>query len=390
MSLFGLPFLAAGVFLLLAATGVVPFENADELPGWAPAVVFLVGAAFSAVGGGLVFGRRWTTLDTGRRRIVKEWGLLVPLRREEHWIEDHEAVVLRRDEGDSDSADTWPVLLRARSGTDLVLSRETDFAKARGQAEEVARYLGFPLVDATTRQVSEAAADRVGASFRERLRDGDQEVWAPSRPPRLRSQVREHHSGAEIVIPGPGFARSRLVMLAASGTVFAWAAPGILRFFDATRTPHGVQMAALGFLGFFFVVLPLLGVVNELARSQRARTVVEVSSTGIVVEERGAWRSRFTRVSADDILGLDYGTTDDALAAAGADARRRLEHSGRRPPPLIPGGREPGWARALRRLVPSKGVIVKTRSGLIPVGAGLPDDEVRWLHAVVARALGAP
>jgi hypothetical protein len=42
----------------------------------------------------------------------------------------------------------------------------------------------------------------------------------------------------------------------------------------------------------------------------------------------------------------------------------------------------------LRRLVASKGVIVKSRKGILSFGAGLPDDEVRYLHATVARALG--
>jgi hypothetical protein len=42
----------------------------------------------------------------------------------------------------------------------------------------------------------------------------------------------------------------------------------------------------------------------------------------------------------------------------------------------------------LRRLVTSKGVIVKSRKGLHSFGTGLPDDEVRYLHAAVVRALG--
>jgi hypothetical protein len=49
----------------------------------------------------------------------------------------------------------------------------------------------------------------------------------------------------------------------------------------------------------------------------------------------------------------------------------------------------PRWLGLLRRLVTSKGIIVKSRKGLLSFGAGLPDDEVRYLHAAVARALGA-
>ncbi len=399
MSLFGLPFLAAGAFLVGAATGAVPFENADEIPRWAPAVFLSMGAVFGAVGGALALGRRWTTLDRSRKTLVREWGLLVPMRSEERWIGDHEAVVLGRKEGDSDSADTWPVVLRTRSGEALPISGGTDFAAARAQAESVARYLGVPLVDATTPRPSETAAGRLGASLRDRLRDGDEEAPDFPRPVRPRSQVTQHRGSAEIALPAPPFARSRLVMAAASGGVFAWAAPGILRFFEATGTPGGVQVAALGFIASVFVVIPVAGALGDLLRSVRGGTLVTVSPEGIVIEERGAWRSRFTRIAAGDVLGLDHGTTDDAMAEAWAEGRRRVasrrrdQRSARTPPPTAsstppsPVGREPGWARAVRRLVPSKGVLVKTRSGLVALGAGLPDDEVRWLHGVVARGL---
>jgi hypothetical protein len=42
----------------------------------------------------------------------------------------------------------------------------------------------------------------------------------------------------------------------------------------------------------------------------------------------------------------------------------------------------------MSRVPPSDGVIVKCRAGLVPLGAGLPDDEVRYLYAVIGQALG--
>jgi len=38
-------------------------------------------------------------------------------------------------------------------------------------------------------------------------------------------------------------------------------------------------------------------------------------------------------------------------------------------------------------LLTGKGVIVKSRQGLTTFGEGLADDEIRYLHGVVARAL---
>jgi hypothetical protein len=47
----------------------------------------------------------------------------------------------------------------------------------------------------------------------------------------------------------------------------------------------------------------------------------------------------------------------------------------------------PNWAKWLARLARSKGVTVKHRGGLLTFGAGLPDDEVTYLHALVKRAM---
>ncbi len=36
----------------------------------------------------------------------------------------------------------------------------------------------------------------------------------------------------------------------------------------------------------------------------------------------------------------------------------------------------------------SSGITVKTKTGLVHFGAGLPDNELRYLHAIIARVLG--
>jgi hypothetical protein len=42
---------------------------------------------------------------------------------------------------------------------------------------------------------------------------------------------------------------------------------------------------------------------------------------------------------------------------------------------------------ALSRLVQGRGLTVKTRQGLATFGQGLADDEIRYLHSMVRRAL---
>src|SRR5687768_10525559 len=75
LSAFGFPFFGAGIFLFLILLGVVPVSNADVMPWWAWPALVLMAIAFTAVGGGLAFGRSWTTIDRAQREVVKQWGL---------------------------------------------------------------------------------------------------------------------------------------------------------------------------------------------------------------------------------------------------------------------------------------------------------------------------
>jgi hypothetical protein len=392
LSLFGLPFFLAGVFVALIGIRVVPVRNAADVPAWAWPLIFLMGIAFVVVGGGLVCGRRWITLDKAQGVLSKRWGLLVPMGGETHSLRDYEAVLLRLETGDSRRAAQFPVVLKARAGhPDLALSTSTQYGESRERAAAVAKFLDIPLVDASTDHESVVPAGRVDATFQERLQAGDCQREEAVRPVRMQSQVRESGSGVEIVLPGPGLRRSSLISLVVSVGVLIYVAPDILRFFRQTRTPEVVQIVFFGVIALFLVLIPLRGAINAFVVAARGRTVMTATAEGIVVEVREAWRVKTTRIAAPDILGLDYGTVDTVLQASQKLVARRGEQADR-------SVRLPGQDRALPRwflgglrwLANSKGIIVKCRNGLVTFGAGLPDEEIRYLYAVVLRVLGGP
>jgi len=381
LSVFGVPFLAAGVFVILIGARIVPVENARDIPVWAWPLIILMGLVFVAAGGGLVFGRRWTVLDAGRGTVSRQWGLLVPMRGETHSLAAYDAVTVRFQAGDSDTADRYPILLRARGGgANYELQSSTQYGESREGAAAIAKLLRLPLVDASTTHESVLAADRADAPFPEQMPEAAPRGVA-ARPLRMQSQVRESSRTVEIVLPGPGFNWRKLVGPAISIGGLAYLAPEVLRFFRQTHTPEAVQMAFLGFAVLVFGVIPLVGVLNAVRAAIRSRTLVTASPEGIVIEERGAWRAKRTRLPAAEILSLDYGTAEEAFASVPWDAARR--------DPARRGGAPRGVAM-LRRLVRSKGITVKSRKGLFTFGAGLPDDEVRYLHALLVRALGNP
>jgi len=279
-----------------------------------------------------------------------------PLKGEEYGLRDYEAVLLRFEAGDSDKADRYPVLLKAKTGqADFALPSSTQYGESRERAAAVARFLDFPLVDASTDHESVVAADRVDATFQERLRAGDNRREDEVRPLRMHSQVRESGSAVEIVLPGPGFRPRNLIGLAVSVGLLIYVVPQLLQFFRQTQTPEAVQIVFFGVAVLFFVLVPLRGVINNVALAARGRTVVTSSAEGIAIAVHGAWRVETTRIPAADILGLDYGTADAALQSAQQFAAQRSAHAGRMPSSTNQTGAAPRWVAVLRRLVKSKG-----------------------------------
>jgi hypothetical protein len=384
LSIFGIPFLAGGVFVALIGTQVIPVSNRNEVPAWAWPVIFLMGLVFVAAGGWLVFGRRWTSLDSGKGLVVKQAGLLVPLQKQQFQISDYDRVLLRFEEGDSDTADRYPVALQGKGGRpDLALSSATDYASSREQAGFIAGFLRLPLVDASTDHEVVVAPDQASPSADQVMPSaglGDR----AARPPFMRSQVEQSGGKVRIVVPGPGFRLHLLLGFVLPAAILGYLIPSLLEFFWKTHTPEYVQIFFVGFILLFFCLLPSIGTVNGIIRAIRGRTTVDASAAGITIEEQAAWRKRVTYLPAGEIFGLDYSAAQTAFSSITRMARERFSRS--RPAagasPITPGG--PGW---LRGLVRSKGVLVKCKKGIVAFGAGLPDDEVRYLCALVKRAL---
>jgi hypothetical protein len=126
---------------------------------------------------------------------------------------------------------------------------------------------------------------------------------------------------------------------------------------------------------------------NGVLRSRRGRTEILASREGVTVRRRGAWRTRtVATLDADAILDVDYGTRETGLAAAREAAEQKLLQA-RHDAPALVGPRMERLIAAAGRWAKGRGVIVKSRSGLTTFGEDLDDDEIRYLHDVVRRAL---
>jgi len=387
MAVFGLPFLAAGIFTMLGAAGIVPVNNGGTAPALARPLLALLGFLFSAAGGVLVFGRKWTTLDPMDRRIVRQWGALVPLRESVAALDDFSAVTIGFVRGDSDTADKFPVALKGRTGSDVTLFNATTYAEARAGAMAIARHLHVELEDASTDHPTRQAFDQLDRSFQSRMqRPGTAEPGVEP-PANIRSIVTRDADQLQILIPAPRPGPIEIIAALAPLAIPAIFGPILVRTFVQTRTPIYFSGVFLGLFVFGFVVVPGMACLNTLLRSRRGLTMVAVSREGILIRRRRVWRTRtVASIEAAAIVDVDYSTRESAAASARHVAEQRaLQTHGQAAVNLSP--RTERLLSALAGLVRSGGVTIKTNQGLTTFGEGLEDEEVRYLHAIVRRAL---
>jgi hypothetical protein len=385
----GLPFIALGLVFFAGGTGLVPFDNADEVPLWALVVTAAMGAIVAVTGAALVFGRRVVEIDTRLGQVRREQRLFFPLSKEQWPLAEFDAVLLRTgdDASSSDGPAQHEVALRGRAGQGhVVVSHTAAYEIARARAVTVAQTLGLPLIDGS----APAGPPIPPLHADSPLRDLPPSVLGPvpevPRPANARSRVQPRGNGLQILIPSPAFRAYRLLHLLVPVFFLVYLLPAMRQFLDETQTPAVVQYVILGVAALVLVVVPVMKIVNAMRLAARGGSVLEVLPSGIVLEERGAWTRRRVDIPAQEIIGIAAGTVDRQIQAA---VEFHQANEGLPPRAFSPrgSGNAPAWLRAVQRLAVSEGLILTTRSRHLSFGAGLSDDELHYLKAEVLRVL---
>ena len=380
LSLFGLPFLGAGLFLFCAALGLIPFSNASEIEPWMYGVMAVMGMAFTAVGGGLVFGRRWTTLDRAQKTLVKSRGLLIPMMREESQLNQYAVVVIRFDSGDSDSSDRFPVALHGDAVPDLVLLSPTDYGDARRAAVYVAEFLNWPMEDASSDTIRRISPDQLSQNLYEHLQqDKNRDSYVP-RPFTMRSSVDRSNGELKVTIPAQPFTIWRAIPSLVGIGVAIWILSHIVPFLEETDTPTSAAHIALFVLGFFFVGVPLLHMLVSAVRAKLGYTRLTITRQELSLVERGLFRRRKEQFALSNLVDIDCQTSLKKRLQTRTTAGRTIQ-SGTAGKAYSP-GQYPMLDTVVKwvdRFSVSDGIIFKTTGGLHAFGAGLPDDELAHL-----------
>jgi hypothetical protein len=377
VALFGAPFFLAGVFLFLSVIGVLP-RQAEHESKWTPLLLGFMSLVFLGFGSVMLFGRRSLTLDLGRRSLIRQQGLLIPMHSETRLLSDFSAVALAYDPGDSESPVRYPVQLQAIQGREFVVSTPARFSESLRQAEFLSSVLRLPLVDATTDHRTIVAPERIGEGLKERLRSVNLEAEHVDRPPELRSEVSMAVGQTTIVFFGANVIPPVFIALGPVAA-FLFVMPFLLRLL-ARGAPRGTGSAILTFLVLLVGVPALIRWFNRTFSHKIRRTMVKASSAGLVIERKHLLRISTIEVPTADILDVDCRSVEPALESAKNVYVNAM--------PLSQSIPQAQWIfTVLKRLVPSQGIIVKSRRELITFGEGLPEVELRYLLWILRRAL---
>lgn len=381
LSLFGMPFLGAGLFMFAIAFGVVPMDGGGQW--YATILMSAFATVFTSVGAVLVFGRSWTIIDRSTSTITKAKGLLRPMTSERFDLRGYSVVVLQFQAGDSDSADQYPVLLRADGGKGMSLSKAIDFGSAYQQAAYVAQFLGLPLEDTTGDHVRRVDVSELNQSVRERFRleSGQREYVA--QPFDMKSRVERLNGELRITIPPQPFRIWQALPALIPVAIVLYVAPSVKKFFDSSSTPETVQLVAFCFVGLFFVVMPLWSIMRSVLASKLGYSRLLLTNGQLTLAERGIWREKRKSMDLTELIDIDFQSTSVQKEAARRSAEELVKS--RKPgtgPVKLSAGTEKFLALA-GRLVRSKGITLKTKRGVQYFGAGLADGELAFLtHAI--------
>ncbi len=388
ISLFGTPFLLAGLFVMQIPLGLIPVQDRPEGP-LVNALIVLLGSVFAAVGAALVFGRYGIVLDRGRGRIVRWWGLLVPMKREEHMLDSVRQVEMDFSRGDSDSADTWPVRLSGEGlAKPVTVAQPVEFPEARQIAEELARFLHKPLVDSSTGERVTRDAEHLDESWRDRARR-TQEAAAPMppQPPGMRSRIERTGEGCVFHIPGPPLG-ARHAIPALIPVVFAAAVAWF--FLPALLTlpmPDVLRYIFLGFVGLFFIAGPVVSALLNVLRLKNQFERVTVTKAFLRVEVLKQGKRSTVEIPVDELEDLVAPTARSLMDSVEVPGMKKVP-LGDTGTPRMPDGRPvPRFLLAIMKMAGSRGIIARSDKAVLEFAAGLDEAETAYLFALIRKTI---
>jgi len=394
LSIFGLPFLAAGIFMLLAATGIVPLQNADDLKGFEFLIFLLMGLVFSGAGASLVFGRKQLIIDLPRGTINETWSLFIPFRNKTARLHDFRSVTLRFKAGDSDTSDSYPLALEARKNSGKFdLASPLNYGEAIKMAVCIADYLSLPFEDLTS--ATPAVYNPRKATVASDATANGQENKAqplPARPRAMRSTITDTNGVLEIFIPYPAFADIFVFLFFIVAFILLAVFLTPIGMIIAKNFRNEENAPVLLFSGFAFLVLlnVMIKRISGSGKKSKPGTFIIIDKNGLKLQEKHIGKSISRSLPASDIIAVDFknfAMENQNIRSFSEQAEAKNPFDPLSMPEFGPARKKlPACTHSMLSLM--NGLVLKTANEIIEFGYGLTQEEAKYLSALIASKLG--
>lgn len=357
-SLFGLPFFAAGVGVIVMTFIPAEVRGGDELPLYF-GIPF--GSIFAIVGGVFLFGRLELLIDKDSGIAKRNWKLLSKtIKAQTFQLEDFDRISLRSEvrRSKNSSYTVYPVRLAGASEKKFDISQSRSEKEARGTAEEIAKFLSLPIHDETSDALRIRESDSLDESIKDKFEKGLETNEIPNPPANLKSRIHYDGSSLQVEIPPPGFNAGFLVaviFICVFELIFltTFAIP-----FLSKVDLSGVFLIFAAVFGLLFLGLPTLFLIRLIGSNFLATQSVSVSNAKLTVAK--GWPLRKTKsISANEIEEF------------------------------LMGVKKPGTRgnKAVITIGASKEILAVSDNNQISFGAGLPEDEIEYIYALAKGIL---
>jgi hypothetical protein len=284
------------------------------------------------------FGCVGVALDRDRGVAVPRWGLFLPVGLVSHPLEKFFGLVLdvittihSTNGSETFREYTFVLYLLGENGKRVRIGRSREYVLVRAMAEDVGRFLGLPVLDASGDEPVVLPASRLGLSLKEKARlEPPREV--PPAPPGLRSKYRVE--GERIVVEMPRQSNSGCLavwFLLLAGLL------GLLAYIFIDSEGSWAPVAIFGAVGGI-----VLAILYEAIAPQQ--TVLEVSPRELCVRKLGLVFTSERRLPAERIREVRPGLLD---------------------------------------------ITVLTDRETVSFGLYLGEEELKWIHELLLRVLAA-
>ncbi len=369
LMLFGLPFLLVGLAVMIGGLG----GRLKDDSGQGMPILFAIcfGGIFASVGAGFMFGRSGVTLDKRTNQAVKWWGLLVPMKRTVVALDSLEQVEIAKEIRRSDKSTYTVYPVRLTHGAEpLKICEPRDYQQSRREAEEIAKFLGVALKDASSGGEGVVRqADELDHSIRDQVRAKGEVVEVPATP--TGSRVRHELADGKLTfeIPAPGVSPVMLVVIV--GMCLLPLGSGAF-FFTGFLGGGSEPWLFKAFIGVFvlFFVAPVILIPGRMILKGKSRERITVTPQKLELSLVSPWMTRTSSLPAGEIEELEL-VQGARMPTGGRDAEKV--------PQIVKGIALMAGGGAT--------IMARTDKETLQFGRMLSRAEAEWMHALIKRVL---